>query len=115
VVSLGVLPRKSECPIARQLQFGLIIVGAGPEGLASADLLAQEVGQAARNMTDIGAASGLKRHQAGHRRTDVPLYQGQTRWSGFSQTVRRRGASCVVPRCGWGKCCHQSSSEFRRN
>ncbi len=45
-------------------------------GLASADLLAGEVTDAARNLTDIGALAGLKRYEARHRRTAVPLFHG---------------------------------------
>ena len=45
-------------------------------GLSGAKLLADQIEEAARNLTDIGAMAGLKRYEAAHRRVVLPLYHG---------------------------------------
>lgn len=45
-------------------------------GLSGAKLLADQITDAARNLTDIGAMAGLKRYETAHRRVVLPLYHG---------------------------------------
>jgi len=45
-------------------------------GLSGAKLLADQIEEAARNLTDIGAMVGLKRYESAHRRAVLPLYHG---------------------------------------
>lgn len=45
-------------------------------GLSGAKLLADQIIEADRNLTDIGATAGLKRYEAAHRRVVLPLYHG---------------------------------------
>jgi len=45
-------------------------------GLSGAKLLADQIIEADRNLTDIGGMAGLKRYEAAHRRVVLPLYHG---------------------------------------